>query len=286
LVLVVNDQEWCARSLASILDPQGYAVLRAHTGRKGLERVRTASVDLILMNALLPDIDAVELCGLLRAEPSVTRDTAIVITAASHATRERRLEAMRAGAWDYLVHPLDAEVLIARFESFVAAKAEADRARELSLTDAATGFYNVQGLGRRARELAAQAFRQHSALACVVLTVDLPPSASEDARRVATSQALERVANVLRRTGRVSDAVGRVGENELAVFAPETDAKGAELFANRLQDALRSDVRLRVGYDAVRDYREASIEPLDLLARASTALDRSKQDSISWIHPF
>ena len=43
LVLIANDQEWSARSLESILGPNGYAVIRAYTGQQALERARAAA---------------------------------------------------------------------------------------------------------------------------------------------------------------------------------------------------------------------------------------------------
>jgi CheY-like chemotaxis protein len=51
LVLIANDQEWSARSLESILGPNGYAVVRAYTGQQALERARTSQPDIIILDA-------------------------------------------------------------------------------------------------------------------------------------------------------------------------------------------------------------------------------------------
>src|SRR5579864_9776616 len=57
LVLLANDQEWSARSLESILGPNGYAVLRAYTGKQVLDLARSAQPDLVIMDIRLPDMD-------------------------------------------------------------------------------------------------------------------------------------------------------------------------------------------------------------------------------------
>ena len=62
VVLVVSDQEWSARSLESILMPNGYAVLRAFTGAHGLERARLHAPDVVIVAQSLPDTDGLALC--------------------------------------------------------------------------------------------------------------------------------------------------------------------------------------------------------------------------------
>ncbi len=69
LVLIANDQEWSARSLESILAPNGYAVVRAYTGHQALERVRTSEPDLIILDAQMPDMHGFEVCRTLRSDP-------------------------------------------------------------------------------------------------------------------------------------------------------------------------------------------------------------------------
>jgi diguanylate cyclase (GGDEF)-like protein len=103
------------------------------------------------------------------------------------------------------------------------------------------------------------------------------------------------LAQVLRATGRRSDAIGRVGPGEFAVIAPGTDRSGAVLLAERLARAVTTAARgsgtpppgLRVGYDAVGNARYTPIEPKNLLARATTALRAAKgQGDPGWIQGF
>ena len=282
LVLIANSQEWSARSLESILGPNGYAVLRAYTGKQALERAQSAQPDLVILDANLPDMDGMAVCNALRGDAALNASTPVLVTTSSHPTRQQRLAALRAGAWEFLGHPIDAEELVLKLDAYVKAKFDADRAREESLLDHLTGLYNVRGLARRAREIGSDAFRHHEALACVVFAPDVNP----DDRVV--EEAVRRLAQVLKRAGRVSDAIGRLGQTEFAIIAPATDAVGAVKLAERLSREIESaaaaeavpEAKTRAGYYAVTDFREAAIEPVDMLVRATTALRMSKAEGV------
>ena len=293
LVLIISDQEWSIRSLDSILGPAGYAVLRAYTGNSGLEQARRAQPDLVIADLNLPDINGLSVSLKLRQDGVVTPSTPIVLMTSGHTSRQQRLAAMRAGAWDLLGHPLDAEELLLRFEAYMRAKQDADTARLAGLVDEITGLYNLAGLSRRARELAATAARSHAPLACVVLgqgTMGEVEGAPIDEATI--RQAAMQVARVLREHGRGSDAIGRVGEGEFAVFAASTDQAGAELLAKRIRQTLETEgfggaaEGLRAGFEAVADMTEAGVEPVDLLHRATAALRSARQRRDSWVSSF
>lgn len=296
LVVIANSQEWHTRSLESILGPHGYAVLRAYTGRQAIERAVGSQPDLIILDTDLPDTDGLEVCRQLRADPRISPSTPILITSPGHASRQQRLAALRAGAWDFLGATLDGEELPLKLDAYVRAKFDADRAREESLLDQLTGLYNIRGLARRARELGSQAFRAHEPFACVVFApvVEGNEAADEAAKEAATSAAVERLAKTLRDMGRVSDAIGRLGPTEFAVIAQGTDKQGAVRLAERLRRNLEGAAtagaggfRISAGYDAVDNYHDAPIEPSDMLVRATMAMRLSRTDANgSWIRPF
>src|SRR5688500_43264 len=172
LVLIANDQEWSARSLESILSPNGYRVIRAFTGQQALERARSAGPDLIILDAEMPDLHGFDVCRTLRDDSPSSATTPIIITTSGPSGRAQRLEAYRAGAREFLGQPLDGEALLLKLRTFIQAKLEADAVRESSLLDPATGLYNMRGLARRAREIGAVAARRHEPLACVVIEAE------------------------------------------------------------------------------------------------------------------
>jgi PleD family two-component response regulator len=287
LVLIANDQEWSARSLESILGPSGYAVVRAYTGQQALERARTSQPDLIILDAQMPDMHGFEVCRTLRSDPRFSATTPIVITTSGPSGRTQRLEAYRAGAWEFLGQPLDGEALLLKLNTFLLSKREVDALREENLLDSGSGLYNMRGLSRRAREIGAEAFRRRDPVACVVFAPDIedgeeePPG--EEARRMS-----DQVALLFRQAGRASDAIGRLAMAEYGVIAPATGPDAAVRMARRLGGAIESSpipvrggertLRLRAGYCAVPDFAESSVDAVELLLRATTALRDLKRE--------
>jgi diguanylate cyclase (GGDEF)-like protein len=287
LVLIANDQEWSARSLESILGPNGFAVVRAYTGQQALERARTSQPDLIILDAQMPDMHGFEVCRALRGDPRFSATTPIVITTSGPSGRTQRLEAYRAGAWEFLGQPLDGEALLLKLNTFLESKREVDGLREENLLDPGTGLYNMRGLSRRAREIGAEAFRRRDPVACVVFAPDIEESEEEtpeeEARRMS-----DQVALLFRQAGRASDAIGRLGMAEYGVIAPATGPEAAVRLARRLGGAVESSpipirggertLRLRAGYCAVPDFAESSVDAVELLLRATTALRDLKRE--------
>ena len=297
VILVASRQEWTSRSLESIFPPGKYLVLASYTAQNALLRAKRDQPDAIIVDAQLPDSSGHDLCHRLRAEALVTPSTPILMTLPNPPTRRDRLAALRAGAWECLSEPMDAEEIVAILDAFVPAKLDADHARSESLIDEATGLYNVRGLTRRAKELAWHAARNRAPLACVVLA----PAASPDTPNGAPAPeepppiALSRIASCLKAAGRRSDAVGRLGLGAFAVVALDTDGDQARQLADRLCGAILGDasapavpeLRLQAGCHGVPDFHAASIDAVELMFRATTALRQARTDPAGgWLRNF
>lgn len=295
LALVAGGEDDSSSSIEDALSSNGFAVLRTPTAQHTLARARTINPDVILMAAVLPDISGLELCRTLREDPRISKSTPLLVTTPHVPTREQRIEALRAGAWECLGRGTDGTELVLKLRALMRAKLDADRARAEGLLDSSTGLYNRQGMARRVQELGSQAFREHGSLACVVLALDLETDAVANGDTAATT--ILRSVQALKSTGRLSDVVGRLGPTEFAVIAPSTDPQGAVHLAQRLVRAIRdsaasSEQRLplrqvRVGYEAVTNVGYAPIQPVDLLVRASAALRRGTAVAgSSWIRRY
>ena len=297
-MLLAGDGQEATRWLRGLLESGGYAVLQERSGQHALDRARTTEPDVILVDAELPDMAGVELCRTLRADPRVSSSTPILLTIRDAATRAQRLAALRAGAWECITPPHDADEILLKIGAYVHAKLDADRARTEGLLDAVTGLYNRQGLARRARELGSQAFREHGPLACVVLALDIEPAEPAPAQQQGGTS-LGRYVQAIKSAARLSDVIGRLSATEFAVLAPGTDAGGARRLAERLASSVSATtvapaagapsaaaVRVRCGYEAVANVGYAPIEPVDLLVRAAAAVRTGKADSGGWLRRF
>jgi PleD family two-component response regulator len=279
----VSDEEWTARSLESILGPRGHFVLKAYTGGQGVQLIEKVRPDVLLVSHRLPDMTGGEFCEQAMRSRHVRRSTPIILLTSSAPSGQQRIEAYRTGAWDVLHPPYDQEEVLLKLKVFLGAKQEADQAREENLLDWDTGFYNVQGLLKRASELAADAQRYRRPLSCVVVGPD-----EVDEGAVAPDVAPEMLARMISTTVRLSDCVGRVKRGEFVIVAPGTDEDGARRLAERILRALGEErsatqpgvgggTPVRAGYYAVPELNEDSPVPLDIVTRATLALRHAQE---------
>ncbi|MGH7569707.1 MAG: response regulator [Gemmatimonadales bacterium] len=269
VVLLANVQEWSARSLASILEPQGYTILRAYTDKQALEQARAAQPDVVVLDTALPEMGGLAVCRTLRADAHLPDNTPIILTTPDPTTRQLRLDALRAGAWDLRGGPVDAEEFLLRLGLYVRGKLEGDQMGDEGLVDRSSGLYNRSGLARRAREISSEARRQQLPLACVAFAVE--------GRERPDAATADRLAHAFRAGGRVSDAIGRLEDTAFGVIAPATDQAGARQLAARLSTSVLAAFpdprpRLRWAHAAAPIPHTAPPDPLALLDRALGAL--------------
>ena len=102
LALIINDQEWWARSLESILAAKGYAVLRAYNGAQALLTARNARPDVIFVELELPNMD-----GVVGTTPGLS----VLVYGEQGAidVRHQRAVLFLNGRWVLLVDYLDGE---------------------------------------------------------------------------------------------------------------------------------------------------------------------------------
>ena len=295
LALVVGEEKGSAAWIEGLLGANGFAVLRTATGQHALARARTTDPDVIFIEALLSDRSGLDLCRAMREEARVSKSTPLIVTTPHDPTRDQRMAALRAGAWDCIGRSTDGAELVLKLRAYTRGKLDADRARAEGLLDPTTGLYNRQGMARRVQELGSYAFREHGSLACVVLALDLDPDAAAAGDTAAA--AILKSVQALKAASRLSDVIGRLGPMEFAVIAPSTDPAGALQLAERLVRAIRETSmaggqrlpvrQVRVGYEAVSNVGYAPIQPVDLLVRASAALRRGAEvGGRSWIRRY
>lgn len=289
LVLLIDDEEWTARSLESILKPEGYAVLRAYTGSQAVELVSKVLPDVLLVDFHLPDITGVNLCSRLRELHTIRPSTPILIFSSGRLTRQDELDAFDAGAWGILSPPFNPQELLGRLQPLVAAKRDVDHVLESSFLDPLTGFYNVQGLMRRIAEISAETGRSGRPLAWVVLGpsrpsedgVDLSGPTPDLGDWVGPKELTRALGELLTASTRSSDAVGRVGDSDFLIVAPGTDEEGALKLAERVLGTLdkgTSKHELLARLEMMARFYSASgspsetVHPEEVLRRATSAL--------------
>jgi two-component system KDP operon response regulator KdpE len=111
-ILAVDDEPQIRRVLRTTLNAQGYTILEAKSGEEALEQVRNEKIDLILLDMNLPGMSGLETCRELRRSSDVP-----IIMLTVHNAEQDKVEALDAGADDYVVKPFGAEELMARIRA-------------------------------------------------------------------------------------------------------------------------------------------------------------------------
>lgn len=111
-VLIVEDESLIAETVAFNLQKEGYEVIIAGDGETGLKLYRTEQPDLIILDLMLPGMDGMEVCRLIRRESQLP----IIILTAKEAEIDRVL-GLELGADDYVTKPFSLRELLARVKT-------------------------------------------------------------------------------------------------------------------------------------------------------------------------
>lgn len=302
--VVGEPNDWTLRAITSILDLNGFQVIRTRTAAGLLEKTRATQPDLVLVSDSFPDLQAVDTCRVLRGMSAFNPATPILVTTTGITSEAARIAHLRAGAWDTIKMPANPEEFLLRIQRFVDVKVRSDMATAKGMLDGSTGFYNLHGLLRRTEEEISEAWRFRRTISCAVFG-PVPPLgegrlASPDAPHRARLE--EELLEVFRRVARRSDVVGRLNALEYIVVAPSTDEAGSVRLCRRLLAELQhltlpapdSDdlvpLPIRAGYHSPGTPAPADLTPGDLVGRAVGALraqqeagpEASTPDSLPW----
>lgn len=122
-VLVVEDEPNLREPLVYLLEKEGYEVSEAEDGNKAISEFRSANIDLILLDLMLPGISGNEVCRIIRAESQVP---IIMITAKD--TEIDKVVGLEIGADDYVTKPYSTRELLARMKAVLRRGAEPNAA--------------------------------------------------------------------------------------------------------------------------------------------------------------
>jgi two-component system, OmpR family, alkaline phosphatase synthesis response regulator PhoP len=123
-ILVVEDEEDILELVKYNLAKEGYRVSAAASGEAGLKTARNSLPDLIVLDLMLPGIDGLEVCKILKNDSKTQHIPVIMLTAKGE--ESDIITGLEIGADDYLPKPFSPKVLIARVRTVLRRKAKAD----------------------------------------------------------------------------------------------------------------------------------------------------------------
>ena len=118
VILNVDDSEGARYAKSRVLTRAGFKVIEAASGSAALYRAREDKPDLVLLDVKLPDINGMEVCRLLKADPA-TRAILVLQTSASYIGIGDKIRALEGGADNYLFEPIEPEELVANVKALL-----------------------------------------------------------------------------------------------------------------------------------------------------------------------
>ncbi len=239
LVVVADDDPITREFVAGLLRGAGLRVETFPSGGPLVERVRAGGVAMALLDVVMPGMDGIETCRVLKS--LTTREFFPVVLVTSRSDADSRVNGLRIGADDYITKPFDERELIARVRGMLRIKRAHDdmqdaraRLERRAVRDDLTGLYNERYLQTRLSEEFHRAERHREPLACAAIELNNAPALSEEG----LSQLLVDTAGRVRGSVRTIDILARQGQHGFVLILPSTHFSGALSMASRLWQRL------------------------------------------------
>ncbi len=292
-VLVAEDSAVYRHLLSSHLQEWGFPFIIAKDGSEAWRFLqRPDCPKLVLLDWVLPDIEGVELCRRIRLADAEESYSYVILLTGKDAKGDL-LEAMQAGADDYLVKPFDGLELKARLlvgkrivelhEQLVSSK---DSLRYSATHDSLTGILNRGEVFDSLRRELDRARRSGKPVSIILADVDHFKDVNDTLGHPFGDEALKEIARRFRSKLRLYDSLGRYGGEEFLIVLPDCDLMSALIRADELRTRIGSEPivfsgtsrSITVSMGVALSADQASDDITALLSRADRGLYAAKRD--------
>lgn len=234
-ILIVDDVPTNIQVLAEALRAD-HRIKVATNGMDALEVARQLPhPDLILLDAMMPEMDGFELCRLLKEEPETQNIPVVFVTAKEDAMSEERGLCM--GALDYITKPFNLPIVRARVRNYLMLKHKTDLLESMAHIDSLTNVPNRRRFDETLEIEWRRCQRAEMPLALLMIDIDHFKSYNDRFGHGAGDNCLAEIADTLADgLARPGDILARYGGEEFAAILPGTGTEGARQIAERLRN--------------------------------------------------
>jgi two-component system cell cycle response regulator len=290
-ILVVDDDASLKQAAVDTLEGLGYSIETAADGVEAIEKVRADPPDLMILDVMMPKMNGLEVCRIVKSFAAESFIPIILVTVKSDI--DSKVTGLKVGADDYLTKPYNPLELRARVLSMLRIKAIQDKIdgkrRELeglSVTDDLTGLHNHRALQQRLRDEFLRAQRYNDPLSLLMIDIDNFKLVNDEHGHLFGDHVLRELAKVLTDAVRETDFLARFGGEEFLVLLPQTHFSGSLPVAERIwrnvaqqefsDGKLATRITVSVGVSFFPNKNVASVD--ELVANSDQALYQAKHE--------
>ena len=244
-VLIVDDDPTNRHLLSAMLLNTRHEFDEAPDGKTAWELLQKETINLVITDWMMPDMDGVELIDNIRKANFPHYIYVILLTARS--TKADIVKGLEAGADDYLIKPFDLDELRARVNianriiDLERRQHESlERMQKMATHDSLTDLFNRRALYDIAENELARARRDNKPVSLVMMDIDHFKNVNDEYGHNIGDQALRRVATIILEKIRGYDTAGRWGGEEFLLVLPVTYLEEARQIAERVRQGIES----------------------------------------------
>ncbi len=247
-ILIVDDEKINIKVLTNYLSMQKYQLDVAENGLEALNKIEHNKYDLILLDIMMPKMSGYEVCKKLREKHSLY-DLPVILLTAKNQVKDM-VAGFNVGANDYLIKPFEKNELTARVKTLVSLKQAVNsaienaklfgEAKKLADVDPLTDINNRRRMFELARQEYDFAVSNNGDMSVLMLDIDYFKNINDTYGHDVGDIIIKNVANIIYRSLRVSDIVGRYGGEEFAVILPGTALPTALIVADKIRRAIEA----------------------------------------------
>lgn len=295
LILLIDDDSFMRTQMRLLLQQEKYQVIEASNGREGLDAYKRLQPNLVLLDAMMPEMDGFECCAQLQRMPKANQTPILMITGLDDKTSVDR--AFAAGAVDYVTKPIHFAVLRQRVrrliqQSYLYQELEAanQKLQHLAAIDDLTQLANRRQLDTYLNQEWQRMVRPQTPLSVIMCDVDYFKLYNDAYGHQAGDKCLRRIAQAIHSTiKRPGDLAARYGGEEFAIILPSTNREGAVQIAKNIQAAVNAlklnhansqigHITLSLGIATIFPHQCPHFLPETLLTAADQALYQAKAE--------
>jgi two-component system, cell cycle response regulator len=282
-ILIAEDDTTSRLLFSATLKKLGHNVTAVEDGRKAWDAWRQDDYPLLISDWMMPDIDGLELCRMVREEHSLQYTYVILLTAMD--SKGSYLEGMDAGADDFITKPFDEELLAARLRVAERILGLHKKLHIEATHDRLTGVWNRAAIVDYLQRALQRAARENTCIGVIVADLDHFKSVNDTLGHAAGDKVLQEAARRMELALRPDDHIGRYGGEEFLITVSGCDWSQTMMLAERVRRTISTgsvmseagEIPITVSLGVAMSGGVSGEDAGRLIAAADEALYRAKK---------